>query len=122
MLHRLRRAVGAARGREALRAAELRERQRAVWTQFFQQYDVVLAPVMPTAAFPHDTEGPMPERLLDIDGAAVPHPVAAAWCLAIASALLPVVTLPTGLNRAGLRIAEILDAAVGSGFIPPPTS
>jgi hypothetical protein len=64
----------------------------------------------------------MPERLLDIDGAAVPHPVAAAWCLAIASALLPVVTLPTGLNRAGLRIAEILDAAVGSGFIPPPTS
>ena len=59
------------------------------------------------------------------------------WCCAIGSALLPVVTLPTGLNRAGLpvgvqvigpflsdrrllRIAELLESASGGGFIPPP--
>jgi Asp-tRNA(Asn)/Glu-tRNA(Gln) amidotransferase A subunit family amidase len=59
-----------------------------------------------------------------------------AWCCAIGSALLPVVTLPTGLNRAGLpvgvqvigpflsdlrllRIAEILNVTAGFGFIPP---
>ncbi len=125
------------RFRSWMRATELRERQRVAWAQFFEHYDVLLAPVMPTAAFPHDTEGPMPERRLDIDSAAVSHPVAAAWCMAIGSALLPVVTLPTGLNRAGLpvgvqvvgpflsdlrllRMAELLDAAAGPGFIPPP--
>ena len=32
-------------------ATELRQRQRAAWASLFDQYDVVLAPVMPTAAF-----------------------------------------------------------------------
>lgn len=64
----------------------------------------MLAPVTPTAAFPLDTEGPLPERLLDIDGTAVPHFMTVAWCCAIGSALLPVVTLPAGLNRAGLPV------------------
>jgi amidase len=103
----------------------------------FDQYDVVLAPVMPTAAFDHDTERPMTERVLDIDGVAVPHFFAAAWCGAIGAMLLPVVTLPTGPDQAGLpvgvqvigpfltdmrllRIAELLDAAAGPGFIAPP--
>jgi amidase len=127
----------ASRFRSWMRAAELRERQRAAWARFFERYDVVLAPVMPTAAFPHDTDRPVAERLLDVDGVAVPHFLAAAWCGAIGAALLPVVTLPTGPNQAGLpvgvqligpflsdlrllRIAEILDAAAGPGFVPPP--
>jgi amidase len=118
-------------------ATELRQRQRAAWATLFDQYDVVLAPVMPTAAFDHDTERPMTERVLDIDGVAVPHFFAAAWCGAIGAMLLPVVTLPTGPDQAGLpvgvqvigpfltdmrllRIAELLDAAAGPGFIAPP--
>jgi amidase len=125
------------RFRSWMGANELRQRQREAWARFFMEYDVVLAPVMPTAAFPHDTDRPMAKRRLDIDGVAVPHYTAAAWCGAIGAALLPVVTLPTGPNRAGLpvgvqvigpfladlrllRIAEILDAAAGPGFIPPP--
>jgi amidase len=125
------------RFRSWMGANERRQRQRAAWAQFFEDYDVVLAPVMPTAAFPHDTDGPMVERRLDIDGASVPHFAAAAWVGAIGAALLPVVTLPTGPNQAGLpvgvqvigpflsdlrllRIAGILDAAAGPGFIPPP--
>ncbi len=129
--------VSTSRFRSWFLATEVRERQRAAWTQFFGRYDVLLAPVMPTAAYPHDTERPMDNRLLDIDGAPVPYLATLAWCCAIGSALLPVVTLPTGLNRAGLpvgvqvigpfladlrllRIAELLDAAVGPGFIPPP--
>jgi amidase len=92
---------------------------------------------MPTAAFRHDTERPMEDRVVEIDGAPVRYLLTTAWCCAIGSALLPVVTLPTGLNRAGLpvgvqvigpflsdlrllRIAELLDAAAGDGFIPPP--
>ena len=34
---------------------ETSRRQRVAWAGFFEQYDAVLAPVMPTAAFPHDT-------------------------------------------------------------------
>ncbi|HEY2316424.1 MAG TPA: amidase family protein [Streptosporangiaceae bacterium] len=120
-------------------ATELRERQRAAWATLFDQYDAVLAPVMPTAAFAHDTDRPMDERMLDIDGVGVPHRLAAAWCCAIGAMLLPVVTLPTGPDRAGLpvgvqvigpfladmrllRIAELLDSAAGPGFVPPPLS
>jgi amidase len=125
------------RYRSWMHAVELRQRQRLAWAQFFEQYDVVLAPVMPTAAFPHDTDRPMAERLLDVDGVAVPHFVTLAWCGAIGAMLLPAVALPTGLTQAGLpvgvqvigsflsdlrllRIAEVLDAAAGPGFVPPP--
>ena len=70
----------------------------------FQDYDVVLAPVMPTTAFPHDTDRPITDRVLDVDGTAVPHLIAMAWCGAIGSVLLPVVTLPSGRTPAGLPV------------------
>jgi amidase len=127
----------ASRYRSWAHANQIRQRQRAAWAALFQRYDVVLAPVMPTAAFPHDTQRPITDRVLDVDGVAVPHLVAMAWCGAIGSVLLPVVTLPAGLTPAGLpvgiqvigpflsdlrllRIAELLGAAAGTAFIPPP--
>jgi amidase len=125
------------RFRAVMRATEARQRQRAAWADFFGRYDAVLAPVMPTAAFAHDTDRPIAERVLDVDGAPVPHLIAAAWCCAVGSALLPVVALPVGPGQAGLpvgvqvigpflselrllRIAEILDATAGPGFSSPP--
>jgi amidase len=125
------------RYRSWIGAVDRRECQRLAWAQFFERYDVVLAPVMPTAAFPHDTDRPMAERTLDVDGVPVPHLVVTAWCGAIGVMLLPVVVLPTGLSQAGLpigvqvigpflgdlrllRIAEVLDAAAGPRFVPPP--
>ena len=114
-----------------------RQHQRAAWAGLFERYDAVLAPVMPTAAFPHDTERSIMERTLDVDGTAVPHLMLIAWCGAIGAMLLPVVTLPAGLTPSGLpvgvqmigpflsdarllRIAEVLDQAAGPGFTPPP--
>jgi amidase len=114
-----------------------RQHQRAAWARLFEDHDVVLAPVMPTAAFPHDVDRPIPERTVDIDGTAVSHLVAMAWCGAIGSVLLPSVTLPTGPTPEGLpvgiqvvgpflsdlrllRIAELIDGAAGPGFSPPP--
>jgi amidase len=41
---------------------------QAVWVGFFEQYDVLLAPVSPTAAFPHDHEGTILSRSLKING------------------------------------------------------
>lgn len=113
-----------------------REYQRAAWARLFERYDVVLAPVMPTAAFPHDFT-PMPDRQQDIDGVAVPALITLAWCGAIGSVLLPVVTLPAGPTPAGLpagiqvigpylgdlrllRIAALIDQLAGTGFVPPP--
>ena len=118
-------------------ATELRQQQRMAWAEFFSQYDVALAPVMPTAAFPHDTERPLVERVIDVDGVPIPHFPAAAWVGAIGSVLLPVVTLPTGPSKTGLPVgvqvigpflsdlrlltaAELLGTAAGIEFIPPP--
>jgi amidase len=125
------------RYRSWAQADQLRQQQRRAWAALFEHYDVVLAPVMPTAAFPHDTDRTLMERVLDVDGAAVPHMIAMGWCGAIGSVLLPVVTLPTGPTPDGLpvgvqvigpflsdmrllRIAELLDGAAGPGFTPPP--
>jgi amidase len=126
----------ASRFRDVLTATDLRQRQRVAWAEFFRRHDVMLAPVMPVAAFPHDTDRPFGERLVDVDGVAVPYPLAAAWVCAIGVMLLPVVALPVGLTESGLpvgvqvvgpflsdlrllRIAELLDAAAGPGFIAP---
>jgi amidase len=127
----------ASRFRDVQAATQRRQRQRMAWADFFASYDVVLAPVMPTAAFPHDTDRPIAERVLDVDGIAVPHLIAAAWCCSIGAALLPVVALPVGPGQTGLpvgvqvigpflsdlrllRLAEVLDAAAGPVFSPPP--
>ena len=119
-------------------AAEgLRQQQRRAWATLFDNYDVLLAPVMPTAAHPHDVDRPIAGRTLDVDGTLVPHATMIAWCGAIGAMLLPVVALPTGLTARGLpvgvqvigpylsdrrllAIAERLDAAAGPGFSPPP--
>ncbi|HXA59556.1 MAG TPA: amidase family protein, partial [Streptosporangiaceae bacterium] len=127
----------AGRYRSWARADARRHHQRAAWAALFERYDVVLAPVMPTVAFPHDTDRTLTDRVIDIGGTEVSHLVAVAWCGSVGSVLLPVVTLPTGLTPAGLpvgvqvigpflsdlrllRIAALLDAAAGPGFTPPP--
>jgi amidase len=127
----------ALRFRAVVAAMELRERQRAAWAGFFEQYDVVLAPVMPTVAFPHDTKRPLGERTIDVDGTIVSHEAAATWCCAVGGVLLPIVTLPTGPSATGLpvgvqvigpylsdlrllRIAELLAVAADARFVPPP--
>lgn len=128
----------ASRYRTWARADQRRQHQRRAWASLFERYDVVLAPVMPTAAFPHDIDRPITERVMDVDGTPVAHLVAMAWCGAVGSVLLPVVTLPAGRTPAALpvgvqvigpflgdvrllRLATLLDASAGPGFTPPPT-
>jgi amidase len=131
------------RYRTWMSAHAVRQHQRAAWAELLERFDVVLAPVMPTAAFPHDLT-PMTDRRQDIDGVFVPALVTLAWCGAIGSVLLPVVTLPAGLTPVGqtrgalpvgiqvigrylgdlrlLRIAGLIDQAAGPGFTAPPGS
>ena len=53
----------AGRYRTWARANGRRQQQRAAWAACFDRFDVVLAPVMPTAAFPHDVDRPMTDRV-----------------------------------------------------------
>ena len=89
-----------------------RYRIRASWTAFFEDWDILICPQMPTAAFPHD-HGAQMERHVDIDGKAHPYFEQLHWAGLITVAHLPSTVFPTGLNAEGLPIGL---QAVGREF------
>jgi amidase len=89
--------------RDWLRAHQDRLEAMQRWARAFEGLDAVLAPVMATEAFPHDTERALPERVIDVDGEPMWYGLAPGWCGAVGVVRLPVVTLPTGLTPPGLR-------------------
>ena len=112
-----------------------RYRIRAAWTRFFEDWDILICPQMPTAAFPHDHGAPM-ERLIEIDGKKHPYFEQLHWSGLITVAHLPSTVFPTGLNGEGLPIglqavgrefddymtidfARLLSRKIG-GFVTPP--
>ena len=124
------------RHRDWLRADERRHKHRAAFASFFRDHDVLLAPVMPTAAFPHDTERDIPERTIDVDGQVRPYVEALYWNGAIGTLLLPSAVPPIGRAPSGLpvgvqvvapyledrtavAVAAHLERLLG-GFTPPP--
>jgi amidase len=124
------------RHRDWLRANEARHRHRAAFAELFRAHDVLLAPVTPTAAFPHDTEGEVTQRTIDVDGVARPYMDNLFWNGGIGTLLLPVAVPPIGRTPAGLpvgvqivaghledrtavAVAAHLEHLLG-GFAPPP--
>jgi amidase len=124
------------RHREWLRANEARHRHRAAFAELFRRHDVLLAPVMPTAAFPHDTDGEMALRTIEVDGVTRPYWDNLAWNGGIGTLLLPVAVPPIGRTPSGLpvgvqivaphledrtavAVAANLEHILG-GFTPPP--
>lgn len=105
------------------------------WRQLFGEFDVVLCPITPTPAFPHDHSA-MDTRTLEIDGTAYPYNYNLVWA-SIATLLgLPATAAPIGRSPEGLpfgmqiigpyledpttlRFAELLEQEFG-GFTPPP--
>jgi amidase len=134
LLHQLRCLVS--RHRDWLAANEHRHKLRRRVAGFFREHDVLLAPVMPTAAIPHDTERSMPERTIDVDGDERPYQDGVYWNGAFGALLLPVAVPPVGRTPAGLpvgvqvvaahlqdrtaiAVAGHLERLLG-GFVPPP--
>jgi amidase len=122
--------------RDRLRADQRRQEQRQVWHRWFAEHDVFLTPIMPTAAFLHDTDTSIQERTLTFDGHTTSGIDLIAWAGAIGAMLLPATVIPAGSTPDGLpvgiqlvgpylqdrrllRIAEAFDA-LGPGFRPPP--
>lgn len=110
------------------------------WDSFFEDYDVLLCPITPTVAFPHDTSGAditaQFSRTITVNGEAREYMDNLAWPGLITVANLPATAVPTrrfvdglpvGLQIVGpyledktpLRFAQLVEEQLG-GFIPPP--
>ena len=123
--------------RDWLRANERRVRIAAEFAELFTRVDVVVAPVSSVVAFPHDTERPFGERVIDVDGTGVPYPSAhMLWAGLATLPLLPSTAVPVRRTASGLPVgvqvigpqwadlttlafASLVEEAVG-GFVPPP--
>jgi amidase len=118
-----------------LRDDEERWRLRARWAALFRDVDVLLCPIMPVAATPHDPT-PITERNVDVDGRPVPAVDLVFWAGLVTLVGLPSTVVPIGRTRAGLPVgmqvvapyledrtgiqfAKCLEDVLG-GFVPPP--
>ncbi len=114
---------------------EARHKLRWQWHEFFKDYDVLLSPIMPTAAFPHDHR-PFGERTIAVDNREYPYFQQVFWAGLTGVSFLPSTVVPTGLNADSLPIgvqivgpeysdlitigvAGVLESA-GCRFEPPP--
>ena len=114
-----------------------RERYRALFRAFFRDFDVLLAPVTITPAFPHISDQvPLLKRTLQVNGTAVPYLYLPIYAGVAAYSGLPATAFPWGRTRGGLPIglqaigpyledrttiafASLLEREFG-GFTPPP--
>jgi amidase len=115
---------------------ERRHRLRADYARFFQDHDVLLAPIAPTPAFPHVTEGSMGSRKLTVDGVEVSYLKHLVWAGLPTLPGLPATAVPVALSDEGLpmglqvigplwadqttlAVAGLIETLNG-GFRPPP--
>lgn len=85
----------------------LAQRQRLAiahqWRQLFREWDVVVAPVLPTPAFPHD-DTEIGQRTLDVDGRRIPYGLLGTWASPASLSGLPATAMPIGLGSSGLPV------------------
>ncbi len=115
---------------------EKRARFRAHWAEFFGDVDILLAPICPTPAFPHQHEGEMVTRSMEVDGQSRSYWMQVFWAGIFGMAYLPATVFPAGLTAGGLpvglqavgpeygdRMCIEFARAIGQvmgGFTPPP--
>ena len=123
---------------------EQQQRLCEVWQRFFKRYDLILCPIMPTVAFPHDHSGTAPGHIAQytrttlVDGRPVPYMNGLQWPGLATVANLPATAVPTGRridglpmglqiigpyleDRSPLRFAQLVERELG-GFVAPPLS
>lgn len=112
-----------------------REAMRLAWKEFFNEWDILVCPIMPTAAFVHD-QSEMMERKLTVDNHNIEYIRQIFWAGMTGVSYLPSTVFPTGPNKDGLPIglqavggeyfdyqcidfSRLLAAEIG-GFVAPP--
>ncbi|MCW2547190.1 MAG: amidase, Asp-tRNAAsn/Glu-tRNAGln amidotransferase subunit [Mycobacterium sp.] len=118
-----------------IRRQEERARITQQWADWFSHYDVLLCPVWAREAFPHDTDGTLYDRTVDINGTATNHIDAGRWLGLIGVVGLPSTVVPIGQvegmpvgvqvvapylhDRRAIRVAAEISNLLG-GWQPPP--
>jgi amidase len=120
-----------------------RRRMSRAWMELFSRYDVVLCPVSPVVALPHDPDptkvADIDHRLartIDVDGVRRPYLDQMTWNIVVGMAGLPSTVVPVGLSPAGLPVgAQVVGppfadhttiafaaalAELAGGYRPPP--
>ena len=92
-----------ARFREWSANNEKRTHLRWQWHEFFNRFDIVLAPVMATSAFPHNHK-PFGDRTVVVNGKEVPYFDQVFWAGLASVAYLPSTVIPAGADDKGLPI------------------
>ena len=83
---------------------ERRMKFRRLWSAFFREWDVMLSPVITTAALPHMREGAPWERHLTVNGRQVAYNDMLFWPGLTAGFHLPATVAPMGFTQAGLPL------------------
>lgn len=123
---------------------QLKEQQaglRNTWQKFFQDYDLILCPIMPTVAPPHDHSGagpghiPQYSRTLMVDGKPIPYLHGLQWPGLVTVVYLPATAVPTGRfiegmpmglqvvgpyleDRMPIRFAQLVEKEMGGYQFP----
>lgn len=112
-----------------------RELHRHGWRQLFAEFDAVVCPITPTPAYPHNHDGELEDRHIDIDGVEYPYFDQLVWAGMATMPGLPATAIPAGRSPEGLpvgvqligpmfedrtplRLAELLEEKIG-GFQAP---
>jgi amidase len=77
---------------------------RRVWASWFRDFDVMLCPVTPMPAFPHDHHGSIGDRSVTINGQERSQVDALAWTGLIGVGYLPSTVVPVGRTAMGLPV------------------
>jgi amidase len=124
--------------RDWIMADGARARLRQEWRELFREWDIVLCPPMPTAAFPHDHVPEQRRRRIEIDGETFPYLDQIVWPGIATLVGLPATAAPIGRTDSGLPVgvqiigpsledrttihfAGLIEREFG-GFVPPPAA
>jgi len=119
-----------------LRASEMRNRLGQKFQQVFDQFDVILMPVAPTTALPHQQAVQMPLRKISVNNRQRSYADMFSWIAPATLLGLPATSAPLGITSNGLpanvqilgaafqdkttiKFAELLGQVMG-GFRRPP--
>jgi amidase len=113
-----------------------RHGMRRAWGAFFDEWDVLLCPVIGAPAWPHVTDIPLWQRTLTVGGATVPYNDMLFWSGLVGAFYLPASVAPLGVTAEGLPFGvQIVGPLYGDrltievarqlehawrGFTPPP--
>lgn len=91
-----------------LKQDEKRAQLQNNWLTFFDNFDLMICPVVNTPAFPHDHSQPATSRTLTINGKPQVYMDVTVWAGLAAIAGLPALSIPIGTTESGLPLAAQL--------------